>query len=225
MWILVILLIGLSIFYAEYFVRRDRKLLETVTKTYRGTRSERNMVLKLLKHGIPAKAIFHDLYVGHNGQYSQIDLVVAANVGILVIEVKDYSGWLFGKGNQKQWTQVLAYGKEKYRFYNPVRQNNGHIMALRKQSRQFAKLPFYSIIVFYGDCELKDVSFIPESTFITYSNGFLNTVDNIITNNKPAKFTDKWEVINVLTQAVKNGENNEIQFQHSENIRNIKDRK
>jgi hypothetical protein len=42
---------------------RDKKLLETVTKSYRGTKSERDLVLKLLKNGIPAQTIFHDLYV------------------------------------------------------------------------------------------------------------------------------------------------------------------
>ena len=83
---------------------------------------------------MPAHVIFHDLYVEkHKGYFSQIDLVVVTEVGIIVFEVKDYSGWLFGSGNQSQWTQVLAYGKQKYRFYNPIMQNNKHVTELRKQ--------------------------------------------------------------------------------------------
>jgi hypothetical protein len=199
--------------------KRDRELLQTVTKLYRGTKSERNIVLKLLKHGIPAQTIFHDLYVKQsNGKYSQIDIVVATKVGIIVFEIKDYSGWIFGKGNQTKWTQVLAYGRKKYRFYNPIMQNNGHISALRKQLKQFEQIPFYSIIVFYGNCELKDVSFIPDRTYLVYPERVLNIIDIIFNNNDIANFSDKWEVIRILKDAVQNGDNEEIKIKHIENI-------
>jgi hypothetical protein len=203
---------------------QDKKLLETVTKSYRGTRTERNLVLKLLKNGIPAQTIFHDLYVKKfNGKFSQIDLAVATKVGIIVFEVKDYSGWIFGKGNQSQWTQVLAYGKRKYRFYNPIMQNNGHITALRKQLKQFEKVPFYSIIVFYGGCELKDVSFIPQGTFLTYSENVLDVMNTILNSNEIANYTDKFEIIRVLKEAVNNGNNLETQIKHIKNIKDILD--
>lgn len=149
---------------------RDKKLLLTVTQPNRGTKSERKLVLKLLKSGIPAQTIFHDLYLkNRNGTFSQIDLVVATKVGLIVLEVKDFSGWIFGTGYERQWTQVLAYGKSKYRFYNPIRQNNKHISDLKKQIKQFENLPFYSIVVFYGECEFRDVSFIPERTYLIKS--------------------------------------------------------
>lgn len=102
-----------------------------------------------LNYGIHPQTIFHNLYLRKsNGRFSQIDLVVPTKVGILVFEVKDYSGWIFGNGRHNQWTQVLAYGEEKYRFYNPVMQNNNYIAELRKQLGQGDDFPFYSIIVF-----------------------------------------------------------------------------
>ena len=105
-----IFLFALSI--AVYRKLRDRILLRTVTESNRGTRSERDLVLKLLKYGVPAQTIFHDLYVKKpNGNYSQIDLVVVTKVGVIVFEVKDYKGWIFGDVNQTQWTQILAYGE------------------------------------------------------------------------------------------------------------------
>ena len=129
---LLLIVFGISIIFCFFliFTRiRDRKLLKTATKPNRGTWSERDLVLKLLKYGIPAEAIFHDLYLPkYNATFSQIDLVVVTEVGIIVFEVKDYSGWIFGNGRYSQWTQVLAYGKEKYRFYNPIMQNNKHII-------------------------------------------------------------------------------------------------
>lgn len=203
---------------------RDTKLLGTVTKRNRGTRAERDLVLKLLKHGIPAQTIFHDLYVKkHNGNFSQIDLAVATKVGIIVVEVKDYSGWIFGDSHNYQWTQVLAYGKRKYRLYNPIMQNSKHISDLKKQLRQFQTVPFYSIIVFYGNCVLKDINFIPNGTFLVKSNRVLQLIESLMENNELARYTDKNEVVRLLKEAVKNGEDKETQIQHIRNVREMLD--
>jgi hypothetical protein len=208
-------------------LRKRRKtqediLIRTVTELHRGTWSERKLVLGLLKYGIPASTIFHDLYLEkYNGSYSQIDVVVATKVGIIVFEVKDYSGWIFGKGYQSYWTQVLAYGREKYRFYNPVMQNNGHINVLKNRLKQYAEVPFYSVVVFYGDCILRDVSSIPDGTFLISSKGLPHLVNSILESNPPANYTSKVGVINRLKDAVNNGNNQEIQIQHIRNIQSM----
>lgn len=220
--ILLFAIIGLYIFIVLFDITKNKKILKTVTKPYRGTRSERELVLKLLKHGIPEQTIFHDLYVEKsNGKYSQIDLVVATKVGIIVFEVKNYSGWVFGKGYQNQWTQVLAYGKEKYRFYNPIMQNNWHITALKNKLKRFGKIPFYSVIVFYGDCELRDVSFIPDGTYLTYPKRVIDVINTIVNENEPAVYFDKHAVVNVLKKAVENGDDMEIQNKHIQNLKDM----
>ena len=217
MWL--ILIIVLLVIFKKI---RDKKLLETVTKSNRGTRTERDLVLKLLKHGIPAQAIFHDLYVKKpGGEFSQIDLVVAAKAGIIVFEVKDYSGWIFGNGQHKEWTQVLAYGKDKYRFYNPIMQNNKHIGELRKKLKQFENIPFYSVVVFYRDCVFKDINFVPDGTFLVKSARVLEVLDIISSKNELAPYTDKFEVVRVLKEGVNNGNNKAIQTQHIENIKDM----
>jgi Nuclease-related domain len=220
-WIIlsIVLLVGFFVIFRKI---RDKNLLETVTKSNRGTRTERDLVLKLLKHGIPAKSIFHDLYVEKRvGEFSQIDLVVAAKTGIIVFEVKDYSGWIFGNGQHREWTQVLAYGQDKYRFYNPIMQNNKHIGELRKKLKQFANIPFYSVVVFYGDCVLKDINFVPDGTFLVKSARVLEVLDTILIKNDLAPYTDKFEVVRVLKEAVYNGKNKAIQTQHKENIKDM----
>jgi hypothetical protein len=215
-------IVFLVVFILLFKESRDRKLLETVTKSNRGTKTERELVLKLLKNGVPAQTIFHDLYLKkYNGNFSQIDLVVATKAGILVFEVKDYSGWIFGAGHNTQWTQVLAYGKRKYRLYNPILQNAKHISDLRKQLRQFETVPFYSIVVFYGDCVLKDISFVPNGTFLVKPNWVLEVMEVIMNNNEPARYTNKIEVVRVLKEAVKNGEDKETQIQHIKNVRSM----
>jgi hypothetical protein len=221
MWTFICI-VSLIVFIVLFREIRDKKLLETVTKRNRGTRTERDLVLKLLKYGIPAQTIFHDLYVKkYNGEFSQIDLVVATKVGIIVLEVKDYGGWIFGAGHNSQWTQVLAYGKRKYRLYNPIMQNSRHISDLKKQLRQFETVPFYSIVVFYGNCVLKDINFVPNGTFLVKSNRVLEVLEELIKNNELARYTNKNEIVRTLKEAVKNGEDKETQIQHIKNVREM----
>ena len=213
-----VLFIALIIFTAI----RDRKLLNTVTKLNRGTRSERDLVVRLLKQGIPAQMIFHDLYLEkQNGGFTQIDLVVLTEVGIIVFEVKDYKGWIYGNGNYSQWTQVLAYGKKKYRFYNPIKQNSRHIAALRKRLGHWDNLPFYSIVLFYGDCEFKDVSFIPSGTFLAKSERLKKVMKNITKKNDHVRYSNLDETLKILSEAVANGESKENRMRHIENVKDM----
>lgn len=53
----------------------------------------------------------------------------------LVFESKNYSGWVFGSENQKNWYQTLPMGKgrqsSKETFLNPIMQNRLHIKSLK----------------------------------------------------------------------------------------------
>lgn len=218
--ILIISFIIALLLYSVYGWYKNLVLLRTVTDINRGTWSERELVIDLLKSGIPAITIFHDLYVERRqGYYSQIDAVVVTRVGIIVFEVKDYSGWIFGNGYHNQWTKILAYGREKYRFYNPILQNKGHIEALKTRLKGIADVPFYSVIVFYGNCTLKEINYIPGQTYVGYAGSVNLILEKIMRNNPTAHYNDKWEVINVLREAVANGANHEIVQRHIQNIR------
>ena len=74
---LLLFIIGVGIFVIFGIVwghSRNAKLLATVTCPSRGTKAEKDLILKLLKSGILAGAIFHDLYVRkRSGDFSQID--------------------------------------------------------------------------------------------------------------------------------------------------------
>lgn len=196
-----------GIVYLVYLKRKERELIEQVTPITRGEWSERRVVLRLLKMGINPKAIFHDLYIQKpNGEYTQVDVAVATKAGIIVFEVKDYSGWIFGNEHQKYWTQLLAYGKEKHRFYNPVMQNSGHIQAIRQCLQQNPDTPIYSVIVFFGSSEFKDVTCNANNTFIIYPRSIQQVVSEILIQPN-ANFGNKYEIMNLFTKAVQNGNN------------------
>jgi len=114
----------------------------------------------------------------------------------------------------------LAYGKQKCRFYNPILQNNKHINDLRRTRKQFEDIPFYSVIVFDGDCELRDISFVPEGTFVVKEDRVLEVL-SIIQAYEPAPYTDKHEVISIMREAVENRENRETEQLHIDNVTNL----
>ena len=168
--VIFLICLAIGIVCLIYIKRKERELIEQVTPVFRGEWSERRLILKLLNAGINPKAIFHDLYLQKpNGTYTQIDVAVATKAGIIVFEVKDYSGWIFGNEHQRYWTQILAYGKEKHRFYNPVMQNAGHIQAIRQCLPHNPNIPIFSVIVFFGNCEFKNISCAADNTCIMTS--------------------------------------------------------
>ena len=158
--IFIISIIIIAIAFINWINNKDvEKSLNLTTNKTRGNPSELDLVRTLIKNGSHPDAIFHDIYLERrNGTFSQIDLVMATPVGLIVFEVKDYGGWIFGSGNSTYWTQVLAFGKEKYRLYNPIIQNRRHIEELRKITPQFANIPMFSVVIFYGDCEFKKLN-------------------------------------------------------------------
>ena len=202
--------------------KENQELIKTVTTLDRGTNSELRLILKLLKAGIPSETIFHDLIITKSqNKFSQVDIVLATTEGIVVIEVKDYSGWIFGNGNQTNWTQVMNYGKNKYRFYNPIKQVKSQVLSIKNSLMQFDQIPFFSIIVFYGDCQLKEINYVPENTFIVKPHRVLEVLNSIKSNNDPAPYKNKQEVVDVLKQAVLNGSNKDYKKMHIDNIKNI----
>lgn len=100
-----------------------------------------------------------NVYIENNGQTTELDLIAVTEHGIYVLESKNYSGWIFGDLEGKNWTQCLPNG-EKNKFYSPYKQNEGH---RKKMIKLLGVDPakVYSLIVFSDRCTLKKV---PEST-------------------------------------------------------------
>ncbi|MFQ3668134.1 MAG: nuclease-related domain-containing protein [Fimbriimonadaceae bacterium] len=83
---------------------------------------------------------------------AQIDHVLVSRFGIFVVETKDDSGCIFGLEKDAFWTQT--FGRTKFRIPNPLRQNYGHVCALR----ELLALPdevFRSVVALMGNAKLK----------------------------------------------------------------------
>jgi hypothetical protein len=96
-----------------------------------------------------------NLYIPkENGSTTEIDLIMISETGIYVFESKNYSGWIFGDENNKNWTQTLQ-NRQKNKFYNPIWQNNGHINALNNVLD--IDVVYKSYIIFSERCKLMKV--------------------------------------------------------------------
>jgi hypothetical protein len=94
----------------------------------------------------------HNVTIPAKGGTTQIDHVIVSRYGVFVVEAKNMNGWIFGSERDARWTQNL-FGN-KTRFQNPLRQNYRHIAALA----EFLGLPedrFHSVVMFWGDAEIK----------------------------------------------------------------------
>jgi restriction system protein len=100
----------------------------------------------------PEYLIIPDVVLPVDGATTQIDHVVVSRYGIFVIETKNYAGWIFGAGNESQWTQTIY--RKKSRFQNPLRQNYRHTKTLS----ELTGIPheyFKSLVVFVGNATFK----------------------------------------------------------------------
>ena len=98
---------------------------------------------------------------------SQIDHLIISKKGIFVIEVKNYSGKIYGNDEQQNWTQSFNYGKQTYQFYSPVKQNLTHCNRVKEHLNK--QIDVYSIVIFLN-CDINSVKSKNVYTFTKVKN-------------------------------------------------------
>lgn len=130
-----------------------------------------------------------NLYIPKDdGMTTEIDLIMISHTGIYVFESKNYSGWIFGDENNKNWTQTLK-NKQKNKFFNPVWQNKGHIDALKSVLGLEGKF-FKSYIIFSERSVLKKISLTSLDVKVIKRNALLKTI-KIDLGNSLRQLTDQ----------------------------------
>lgn len=89
---------------------------------------------------------------------SQIDHVVVSRHGVFVIETKNYKGEITINERTGYWTQ--SFSRNSYDFYSPIKQNEGHISAL-KYILKTKQSPFFNIVCFVGEATFTNAQ-LPE---------------------------------------------------------------
>lgn len=168
--------------------------------------------------GTLAKKIFLDanVYIDVNNVTiptqngtTQIDHIIVSRYGIFVVETKNMSGWIFGDEKNPQWTQSL-FG-QKFKFQNPLHQNYRHTKSLSDfLGIQHDK--FFSIVMFWGECELKTalppnvmtsgyISYFKSKTVILFSDAEVQAIVSAIkTGMLPKSWATRRQHIDSLNE-------------------------
>ena len=146
------------------------------------------------------KALFNIYIPNGKEQTTEIDLVYLHETGIYVIESKNYSGWIFGDEKSHKWTQTFPNG-QKFPFYNPIKQNQGHIKALKTLLPSIETAQFTSVIVFSERCELKKVTLDAKDTYVIKRNHLTKLMEQQIHgSSKTLEPTYIDKIYNFLSQ-------------------------
>lgn len=147
----------------------------------------------------------------HTGsRTTQIDHIVVSNYGIFVIETKNYKGWIIGNEFDDYWTQIIFKRKEK--LYNPIKQNFGHIQALKSVLNEFSDINYISVVAFTTKADLK----VTANTDVVYTVNLLRIIRKY--NNETISDSVKEQIYNKLLSL--NIDNKENRKEHIHAIRN-----
>ncbi len=137
--------------------------------------------------------VINDVMLKTEEGTTQIDHVVVSVYGVFVIETKHYKGWIHGKEFSQQWIQSI-YSK-KIKIPNPVKQNYGHVINIKKLLVDYPQISIHSIVVFSGSAVLKNVE---TTTPVIYANQLKGL---ILKYNETSKATmnDVEDIVALLT--------------------------
>ena len=176
------------------------------------------------------KGMLSNVYIPKlNGQMTEIDCIMIHQKGLFVIESKNRAGHIFGSPDDQNWTQVLRRGIHNT-FYNPVKQNDGHVKFLkeyisRNTQGKYGNIPVYSVIAFGPNADILNVKLNGlqfKNTFIVNTEHIAITVTNIVNSIQQDCFSPEnvAELYNLLSPLINVTE--EQKLQHIENIKNYK---
>lgn len=126
------------------------KLFRPAIKGFIG---EKSVIVYLSRLDKNKYMILNNIMLQVGSKTTQIDHIVVSNYGVFVIETKNYKGWIIGSEKDDHWTQIIY--KRKERFHNPIRQNYGHVQALKELLKDFTRVEYIPIVAFGFDSELK----------------------------------------------------------------------
>ena len=177
MWLIII--IGVVVLMLVLAIVKLSTLLQT--SKMKGILLETAIDIVLSKY-MGYNAVGNIYLQKENGEYTEIDHVFIHKTGLFVIETKNYSGWIFGDENNAKWTQTFPNGR-KIQFFNPIKQNNIHIKALKHALKEYSHVPMYSIVAFGKKCVLKDIAVSSENVKVIQVDQLESTINTIIENS------------------------------------------
>ena len=197
--IIVAIIVIVSIQVAEFNDQTYHKATGNTffqTKGNKGLNGEYNTFKRLqFMEEYGARFLFN-IYLPNmnkNVDTTEIDVIALTAFGLMVFESKNYKGWIFGDEKSTKWCQSLYGGRysdsQKNFFFNPIKQNEGHIKSIRHiLEKNGFHVPIWNIVVFSDECEIKKMSYSSKNVRVA-QNKYLPRVIQDIQMNEPRPLT------------------------------------
>lgn len=126
------------------------------------------------------KFLFNVYIPKKDGSTSECDVLLLTPKGIVSIESKNYSGWIFGNQKNQMWTETHKTRKD--RFYNPIWQNAKHIASM-KAVLGYPKFPIWNIVAFSNNCVFKNVTATGSDAHVVHYRDLFPLVKSLLDNS------------------------------------------
>lgn len=117
---------------------------------------------------------------------------------------------IVGNENDIYWTQIFY--RRKFSFYSPIKQNNGHIYALKTFLKNFGSIKFNPIIVFNDRCLIR----VNTKSPVIYIRDLIITINSY---RDEVLLEEDVEKIYSFLYAFNLSDNQKVQDAHIKNIR------
>ena len=119
-----------------------------------------------------------NLQVPVNDHLQMIDAVLIHESGIYCIHVKEMTGWINGREQDFQWTQLLHKNQSRL-FENPIHEAKRLSYALQDQLTELHESLFNSVVVFSNDCSFQQVEIHSANVEVTKASDLKKWVSSL----------------------------------------------
>lgn len=128
--------------------------------------------------------------------FSQIDHIVISPHGLFVIETKNYNGEIKGNRTDSYW-----WVNKRFKLYNPLKQNYGHIRALETVIKGYTDLVYISMVSFTMRCRFSvepELRQIDSNEFVIYDTELTEFITRKILRMKATAEQPAWQETDLL---------------------------
>lgn len=169
--------------------------IATQTKESYGEQFEKQTAEAL--DALPNVCYIPNVYLPTDNQMiksTEVDIVAITPYGIMSIECKGMPGKFVGTDTDGQWA-YSKLGQAERSFSNPLLQNNGHIIAIKKQMKPFwekmgkSEIPLFNVVCTPADTDYDDVKITKNENFLVHIDKFPDFYD-ALSKTYPLALTD-----------------------------------
>lgn len=182
-WVIVVLVLVVGYFIVSIYRHDDSKFSKLTGYSYfdlwtnKKAKAANKLVVALDKVKGSHKVLV-DLQVPNGKSVQQIDALLIHESGIYVIDVKKMSGWISGREQDNEWTQLLHRNKTNT-FPNPLRENKRGIQALQEILPEVNRDLFETLILFTNDCSFQQIELYSNNVDVIKTPGLNSWVSSL----------------------------------------------